>query len=112
MRDAAGQIALQGENVATIALEYIGPDMLVIGGTDQLCGDAHAIICLKYSALHYGVNVQALGNLRESEMRSFVLHGRCAGDDTNAAKFRQISDQCLCHAVGEVIVPDVAREIL
>ena len=39
-RDAARDLVLQGEQVARVAVEALGPDMCVGHGIDQLCADA------------------------------------------------------------------------
>jgi hypothetical protein len=47
-----GHLALQGHNVAEIALVVPGPQVLVKRRIDQLAGDPHPVTGAKYRALH------------------------------------------------------------
>lgn len=40
--DRMGDLVLDGEDVGQVAVVTLGPEMVAIGGVDQLTGDAHA----------------------------------------------------------------------
>jgi hypothetical protein len=56
IRDRAGHLALQREDIPRAPLVAVGPQVVVAGSVDQLGGDAHRVAHAHHRALDNGVH--------------------------------------------------------
>ncbi|TMQ70208.1 MAG: hypothetical protein E6K80_09225 [Candidatus Eisenbacteria bacterium] len=86
--------------------------MAVGGGFDELGRDAHAIAGAQHRAFDDRVDAQLARDVRQRAADALEAHGGGARDDAQRPDLGQVGDQRLGHAVGEVLLLGVAREVL
>ncbi len=74
--DCVRHLALQGEDVAQVALVAVGPQVPVRGRMDQLRRDPHPLPGAQNRPLHHRIYVQLARDLRHLRPRVLVLHRR------------------------------------
>ena len=99
--DLGGELFLNGENVADLAIVSLGPDMLVGGGADELAGHAHLVAGPPHAALEQVGDAQFLGDLPAGLRRAAILHDRGARHDAQLRDEREVGEDVLLDAVGE-----------
>ena len=91
--DVGGDVALQVEDLAEIALVDLGPEVHVGGNLNELRRDPHAAAGSRHGPLDDRVDVQFAPDLGDAPLRPLVAHHRGAGRDSKAAHLDQIGDQ-------------------
>ena len=66
--DSTGDLALQGEDVASVALITSSPQVFVSGTLNQLRSNADLVAGSHHRAFDYCIYVQLAGNLRQRLM--------------------------------------------
>ena len=79
--DLRGQLRLDGEDVADLAVEGLGPDMLIGAGADELAGHPHLVSGAAYAALKHIGDAQLRGDLPDGLRGVAILHDRGARHD-------------------------------
>src|SRR5579863_7327300 len=114
VRNFAGDLALHGEQVVGGMVEAARPDVGLVVGLDKLGGDAHLVLVAAHAALEHVLHAEIPGNLPHGHMSALVIHDRGAGDDGEmiGVKPADLGDHLLGDAVAEVVLADVAGEVL
>src|SRR6266481_356151 len=112
LRDIRRYFVLQGEHVSKVAFIRICPEMPIVRGANQLCGDAYSIAGALHRAFYYGFRMELLRDRRQRLLGCFVLDRRGAGNDLQTLHPREIGSQRLGHAIGEVVLRGIAGEVL
>jgi hypothetical protein len=81
------------------------------GGVDQLGVDPHLLARPPHAALQHVAHAQVLGDLPHLHRLALVGEDRVAGDHEEARDLRQVRDQVLGHAVGEVLLVRVVGHV-
>src|SRR5215218_3328744 len=93
--DALGDLVLDGEEVAELAVVAVGPDVLAGLGVDELRRDPHAPASDSHAALEHVADAERLGDLAHIHGLPFVGEARVAGDDEQPAQARERGDEIL-----------------
>jgi hypothetical protein len=104
--------ALQIEHVFDLAVVAVGPQRLVHSCGDELHRDAHALADEQRRALEDRVHAQLARDLGQRPGHALVLHRRRARDHAERLEARELRDQRLGHAVGEVLLRGVVRDVV
>ena len=118
-RDAEGDLlghlarhfTLQVEHVFEIAVVAIAPQRLVPARRNELHTDADALPEKQGRALDDGVYVQLARDVGERLVHALVAHGAGARDDAQALQPREVRDERLRHAVHEVFLGRIVRDV-
>jgi hypothetical protein len=102
---------LKVEDVLEVAVETFGPEVAAAERVDQLRGEADAIGRLAHAALQHVAHAEIAGDLPHVNRPVLVDEGRVAGDDEQPPEARQRGDDVLDHAVGEVLLVGVIRQV-
>jgi hypothetical protein len=106
--DGLGDLILQLENIVERAFEALGPQMRPGGRIDQLPGDAHLVRRLAHAAFQHIAHAELAADLLHVDRAALVGEARITCDHEQPANARQGRDDVLHHAVGEVLLLDVA----
>ena len=103
-RDRHGDLGLDLEHVfrRELAIEGLGPQVLVARRVDQLRGDPHALARALHGALEQVRHAQFLADLAHLLGGVAVLHHRGARDHLEVGIARELGQQVVVHAVDEV----------
>ena len=112
MSDGPCDLALQREHVSQVPLVRLGPYVAVGCSFNQLRRDPHPVARLHYRPLHHKTHVQLLSDFRERLADGLVLHHRPPGDHAERTDLGQVSNEGFGHAVYEILLAWVAREII
>lgn len=109
--NGASNVILERKNIAQIAIVGLGPEVLLIGKSNELSRNANAVSGMQDGAFDDGINAKFAGDLRERLLRALVLHDGGAGNDTQSGKLGESGDQFVGHAFGEVLLFRIARQV-
>ena len=109
--DFTDDLVLQREYVAQLAIVALGPQMLAICRIDQLDGDAHGIARLADTALDDVTRTEFAPHVANIGAQALVRKGRVTRDDLDPGYPRNIGDQILGHAVGEILLLGIAAHV-
>src|SRR5687767_14163116 len=93
--DLPRDLLLHAKNIPQLGLVALGPEVLVGAGIDQLCGDAKTLATPSHTPFEDVSDSQLPGDLRQSLLRSFIVHRRRAGDHPQLRNARKTSDDFL-----------------
>jgi len=110
--DLADDLVLHGEDIGKVTVEAFGPDVACGGGVDQLGIYAHPAACPPSAALQHVSDAQLAGDLANISRSALVGEGRVPGDDEEAGNLRQIGDQVVGQAVGEISLLLIGTQVL
>ena len=110
--DPAGDLILQGEQLGHVPVVTLGPQVVSGQRVDKLGADAHLVGRLLDAALKHVADPQVLGHLLYFYRLVLVDEGRVAGDDEEARGLGERRDDSLGDAVGEILLPGVAAQIV
>ena len=110
--DRTGQFPLQLQQIGELALVGVRPDVVVRHAVDELDGQPHASAGTLHRTLDDGVDAQFACDLRQRLVGPFESHHRGAGDDAQAVNLREARDHLVGHAVGEVLLNRISRQVL
>jgi hypothetical protein len=111
LRNRPGDLVLQQEDVLQIALVFLAPDRMVGGRIDELGHDPNPVAGAHDRALDERVHAQLPGDLRDGLLRLLVPHRGSPGDHAQRIDLPEIGDQSVGHAVGEILLPGISREV-
>jgi len=86
--------------------------MSILPRFHELKGDAYATFRSEHGALHDCIDVKFPGDLRDGLVGVVKALGRCPGDHQECADPGQLADDGLMHALNEVLLTRVAREVV
>ena len=109
--DAAGDLVLEREDIVQAAVVAIGPEMPAAAAVDQLDGDAHAVPGLAYAALEDVADTERVRRLAHFDGLALVGEDRAARDDEQRGHARQVGDDVLGEAVGEILLLGIAADV-
>jgi hypothetical protein len=112
LRDRAGQLPLESQDVAEVAFVAFGPEVPVAHRVDELGGDPHALSNAEDRAFHHRLHVQLARDLAQGSARALEPHRRRARDHLEGRDLAEVRDEGFRHAVGEVLLLGLGREIL
>jgi hypothetical protein len=110
--DAARHLFLDGEHILQRPVIALGPQMVAGGRIDQLGGHPHPVSGLADAALDHVAHAQLSPDLLNIHRLALVGEGAVARDHQQRAEPRQLGDDVLDHAVGEVLLLPVAAHVL
>lgn len=102
--DAAGNLVLDGKDVAPAAIPGLRPEMRVGVRFDQLGRDADPLAGLADAALDDMTDAQSLGDRRDVHILALEGETRCPRRDTQARNPRQHAEQLFAQPVREILV--------
>ena len=102
--DGAGDLGLQREHVAGRPFETPGPEMLIARTVDDLGADPHAAPAPENRAFHDPVDPQLPGDLGQGLGAVLVPDHGLPRDDAKRTDPRQLRDQRVGDAVGQVLL--------
>ena len=105
-------VSCSAEDVLELAVVAVGPHVRAGRGVDQLRVDAHAVAAPAHAAFEHVARVQRLADLAHVARLALVLERRVARDDDKARHLREVGDEVLGHAVGEVRLVGVAAHVV
>ena len=111
LHDRLRDLVLDGEDVGQIAVVAIGPEMRPVLRIDQLRVDADALARLSDAAFENVGDVEAPAHLLHVGVLALVGEGRIPRDDRQRRDLRQIGDDVLGDAVGEVFLLGIAAHV-
>ena len=86
--DRPGDFVLDGKDVFEVAIVTLGPDVFVVDGVDQLCGDAHPVAGAPHAALDHVAHAESFADLLYGQRFLLERKRRVAGNYENRAKLR------------------------
>src|SRR5260370_23059899 len=87
------------------------PQMPLGGDLDQLRGDANFVARSENRTFDNGFHVEVSSNLPQGFVCVLVLHSRSPRNNTEGTNLRQVGDELVGHAVGEIFLVWIAGEI-
>jgi hypothetical protein len=109
--DAVGDLVLEREDVVQAAVVAIGPEMPAAAAVDQLDGDAHAVPGLAHAALEDMADAERARRLTHFDRLALVGEDRVARDHEQRGHARQVGDDVLGEAVGEILLLGIAADV-
>jgi len=109
--DCLCQFTLHYQDILKVAVVRFGPQVNIGLTLNQLGGDLDAITGALHGPFDHRVYVQVARNLRQALVRAFVVHNRSPRDHVKGLDLGQIGDECLGHALGEVVLVGVVGKI-
>ena len=110
--DAAGDLVLQGKQIADVALEPLGPQMRAGLGIDQLGVDADLLGRALDAAFKHIAHAQLAADLLGVDRLALVGERGIARNHEAARDPRQIGRQILGDAVGKILLLGVVAQIV
>jgi hypothetical protein len=102
---------MQRQHVLQVAFVVVRPQMPVGVGVDQLHGDADLLVAPFHGALDDSVDTQFARDRRQGGASALEAHDRRARDDAQPDDLRQLRDERIGHAVGEVVLFGIPGEV-
>jgi hypothetical protein len=109
--DGLHHLVLDGENVLQVPVVALRPDVIARCGVDQLGGHPDTLAAAPHAAFDHVAHAELAADLRDVDRRAAKHEGGVAGDDEQQAEARQLGDDVLGDAVGEVVLLRVARHV-
>ena len=109
--DGLGDLVLECQDIAEVAIVLIGPDVSPRGRVDQLNVDANSILRLPDAADHDVLRVQLQARLLDVLWEVWI-EGRRACDHGKAAPASETRDEILGEPVGEDALLGIPAEVL
>src|SRR5512140_324954 len=100
--DVAGDLLLDGEDVAELPVIGFGPEVEAAGGLDELDRDPEPVLGLPDAALENVVDAEGVADLAETGGRILELERAGAGGDPEALNAAEGVDDLLGYAVAEI----------
>ena len=110
-RNPPGDLVLQREQIARIALEPLGPDMRVGRGVDQLGRDSNPLARALNAAFEHIAHAELSPDLLRADPLSLIGKGRIARDHKTCSNPRQIGGQVFGDRVGEIFLSPIVAAI-
>ena len=110
--DLACEHPLQEHDVTKRSFVPFCPEVLLGTDLDYLRADTHAFGGTKHRASDERINAELPGDPRRPLTCLFEWHDRRAGDHAQRTDLRELRDEVVRHAVGEVLLFRIARQVL
>ncbi len=110
--DLLREFVLNRENVGEVAIEPAGPDMSAAARIDQLRGDSHPVPHLAHAALKHVADAKGLGHVRHGDRCLLVDERRVAGDHVQLGQPREVRNDVLADAIGEILLFGIAAHVV
>src|SRR5215472_12018358 len=101
--DRAGDLVLDLEQLADVAIVAFGPDMIARRGIDQLRRDAQPLDRFADAALDHISDAELAAETLHVDILTAVLKGRVPGDYEELTEPRQLGDDVLGDAVYDIL---------
>ena len=111
MGNAVSHLVLQLQHVLQFAVIGAGPEVLVRVGPNQLNTDANLVTRAHHRAFNERIDVEFLANRRQRLSRALEAHHGSARNYTEIVNRRKPRNQCLGHAVREVVLFGIAGKV-
>ncbi len=109
--DARGDLVLQREQIAEVAVEPLRPELRAGCGIDQLDVDPHFLAGTLDAAFDDIAHAELAADLARVDLLALVGKGGVAGDHHAALDPRQVGGQIVGDAVGEIFLLRIVAEI-
>src|SRR4029453_9015918 len=109
--DAGGDLVLQCEYVAELAVVSLRPYMLVRCRVNELAGNANPLAALPEAALEHVANTKLPSQMLHIHRFALVSEGRVAGNDEEPVQSGQRRDDVLSDSVAEVLLLGITRHV-
>ncbi len=110
-RDARRDPVLQIENIVERTLETIGPQLRAGDGIDQVTADPEPIAAFAHRAFEQISHAELAADLLHIHGLALVGKARIASENDEPADAAEGGDDLLDHAVGEIFLLRVTRQI-
>ena len=94
--------ALDRENICHVAIVGLGPEMRIGPGIDELHVDAHFVAGFLHTAFENGRDAELLRNCLQIFRLALVFRGRSARDHFQIGDARELGQDFILNAVGEI----------
>src|SRR5262245_55259189 len=94
-------VALNGENFLILLIVCLCPDMLVVAGIDQLCGDADLVPRTADASFQHNSGIELLPDLPDRLRCLLILHDGGPGNDLEIGNLGELCQDILSYAVAE-----------
>ena len=109
--DLLGDLVLEGEDVADLAVVALGPEVIAGGRVHELRRDAHAVARTLHAALQDVAHAEVAAHLADLHRPALVGEDRVARDDEEPGHLREPGDQVLGDTVAEVVLRRVLAQV-
>ena len=109
--DIATHLTLHGQNVPSIAVVGLRPEVPVLCSIDELNLDPHPVAGSENGALDDPLHAQLSRDFGKGLVGALVTHGGGAGDHLERLDRCEIGDQLIRQAVGKVLLSGIARQV-
>jgi hypothetical protein len=109
--DGLRDLVLDREDVVERPVEALGPERRIGGGVEELRGDPDPVAGLADAALHHVGDAEVARELRGRDGLSLVRERGIARGDREPGDAREVRDDVLGHAIGEVFLLGVAAHV-
>src|SRR5208283_902727 len=111
--DGEGEVALELQDIAEVAIEFSGPKVSLIAGLNELGGDANALAGGPYAAFEQVIHTKFTSDLGGSLFGVFVLHGRGAGNHPKVLRIEcpELGNHLFSHAIGKEILVGICAQV-
>ena len=109
--DATRDVVLHEQGIIELSVEACRPQVGVGRGVHELHDDPDPVCGPRHRPFQDGIDSKLRGDLRQRLWRPLVVCDRRARNDFERSKPRQARDDRLGHAVGEVLLFRIARQV-
>ncbi len=110
-RDVARDLPLHFEDLADMALVLLRPEVRVGASVDELDVDAHAVAFARHRPFDHGVGGELFRDRRQRLRRPPIAKRGRARENAEAGLARELGEEQIGYAVGEVRLRGVARQV-
>ena len=110
-RNGAHDLVLNDEDIVELPVVALCPAMGSSHSVDELGIDAHTVTTPANAAFQHIAHAQFAPDLPHVDRLALVLEARVSGDDEQLREPRQLGDDVIGHAVGEIFLLGVAAHV-
>src|SRR5262245_2359855 len=110
--DLVRHFVLDGKNVLQSTIVAISPDVMSIGGLNQLRVDANAIPKFSNAAFEHIMNAKLASYLANVDRLTLIGKGGVARDDEQPTRSGQHSDDIVGDAISKILLFGIAAHVL
>ena len=105
------EVGLDGKDIGQITVVIFRPDMFVVLGVDQLHIHPHAISLAPHAAFENRAHPEFLPDLAHAFLFAAISHDRGARDHLQVADLREVRQNVILDAIGEIGVLRFAAKV-
>src|SRR5215475_449795 len=109
--DRAHNLILHSKDIIDLAIVVLGPAVSACPSIDQLGGDAYAIATPPHTSFQHIAHSEFAADLADIRRFTLVLKAGIARDHEQLADARQLGDEILYDAVGEILLLGITAQV-